>query len=65
MTNEEIIEEIAHKAHRKGFYKEFMEGINNIPKYIVIKDSSERCDLYYKVYQKAKEEFKLKNAQQE
>ena len=54
MTNEEIIEEIAHKAYRKGFYKEFMEGINRIPKHHVIKDSSERCDLYYKVYYKVK-----------
>jgi hypothetical protein len=61
MTNEHIIEEIAYKAFKKGFYKEFIDGVNDAFKYNTVKDSSERCDLYYKVYIKVKEEFKLKN----
>jgi hypothetical protein len=27
MTNEEIIEELLHKAHQKGFYNKMMETI--------------------------------------
>jgi hypothetical protein len=52
MTNEEIIEELIHKAYQKGFYREMME---KIIKYKTKYPEMKLYDRCYKAYKKCKE----------
>jgi hypothetical protein len=58
MTNEQLIEEILYKAHEKGFYKKLMKNINSIE--FNPKDSIEKCNIYYEVYQKLNKKYNKK-----
>jgi hypothetical protein len=51
MTNEEIIEELLHKAHIKGFYDKMME---RVIKYRIKHPEMKLYDRYHKAYEKCK-----------
>jgi hypothetical protein len=51
MTNEEIVEELLHKAHIKGFYDKMMERVT---KYKVKYPEMKLYDRYHKAYDKCK-----------
>ena len=52
MTNEEIVEELLHKAHIKGFYDEMMARVT---KYRTKYPEMKLYDRYHKAYDKCKE----------
>ena len=54
MTNEEIIEELLYKAHKKGFYNKMMEKVSS---YKVNNPSSNSYDHFILAYIKCNEEY--------
>lgn len=57
MTNEEIIEELLHKAHKKGFYDKMMEKVLS---YKVNNPNSNPYDHFILAYTKCNEEYDKK-----
>lgn len=55
MSNAEFIEELMHKAHKKGFFTKMHGRVDNI---IKSTDGIQRVDAYYKAYKELKAEKK-------
>ena len=54
MTNEELIEELYHKAHQKGFYQQLHQKVDEI------KQENPRmplCDITQSAYRQIKKEW--------
>jgi len=54
MTNEEIIEELLHKAHQKGFYDKMMEKVLS---YKVNNSNSNQYDHFILAYIECNQEY--------
>jgi hypothetical protein len=54
MTNEEIIEELLHKAHQKGFYDKMMEKVLS---YKVNNSSLNSYDPFILAYMECNQEY--------
>jgi len=51
MTNEELIEELYHKAHQKGFFKELHQKVDEIKKQ---NPKMQLCDVTQSAYREIK-----------
>jgi len=54
MTNEELIEELYHKAHKKGFFNELHEKVNELNKNKLFKCRHEMVRTAYDELKKIK-----------
>ena len=54
MTNEEIIEELLHKAHQKGFYNKMMEKVLS---YKINSSNSNSYDHFILAYTECNQEY--------
>jgi len=51
MTNEELIEELYHKAHKKGFFNELHQKVDELKKQI---PRAQFCDITQSAYREVK-----------
>ena len=54
MTNEELIEELYHKAHQKGFFEELHQKVDELK---LKNPRAQLCDITQSAYREIKKEW--------